>query len=770
MIGNLLGARYKIIDVLGSGGFGKTFIAEDTQRPGNPKCVVKQLKPASQDPKFLQAARRLFNTEAETLEKLGKHDRIPRLLAYFEEQQEFYLVQEFIEGHTLSEELPLGQPLPEAQVIVLLKNILEVLEYVHAQSVIHRDVKPSNLMRRQSDQKLVLIDFGAVKEIRAQLANDRLEQRDFTLGIGTQGYTPSEQLIGQPRFSSDIYAVGMIGIRALSGLHPSELPQDPDTCEICWRSHAQVSSELAMILDKMVRYHFSERYQSATAVLQALQRLNHGALDLTSPPSTLLEAPASVSDRIPERGQSPRRWHIPVGVAIAAVAVMAGGMLIQNFLPSSPHAELSVAPDPDPVQAAIAERISVGEKILTPGPSHARKREGVDAIAVGAFDQAIPALEAARQADRRDPETLIYLNNARIGTRQAYLIAAAVPLDNTTYSAVEILQGVAQVQNQTNQAGGINGIPLKVAIASDGNQPKVAQQIATTLVNNPTVLGVVGHADSDATLAAAKVYQANQLVMISPLSSAVQLSGFGNYVFRTTPSDLFTARALCTYLLTQLKKPKVAVFFNSKSGYSQSLSKEFRNALFYSGQGQIVADFDLSRPDFSAYHSVKQATQQGAQVIMLAANSDVSDRAIQIVQMNRKRLKVLAGDSIYIPKTLEIGGEMAVGMVLAVPANVLKNASSPFRQQATQLWGDGSSWRAALAYDAAQALTMAIQHDPSRRGIQRSLTATNFSVPGATRPVSFLPTGDREGAVQLVTVVPTKGSDSGLGYRFKPLN
>ncbi|WP_347566282.1 protein kinase [Scytonema sp. UIC 10036] len=166
MIGRLLDQRYLVVELLGMGGFGHTYIAQDTRRPGNPVCVVKHLKPATDDLEFLQVARRLFRREAETLEKLGNHDQIPRLLAYFEEQQEFFLVQEYIEGHQLATELPLGQRWDESQTIHLLQEVLPILEFLHDNEVIHRDIKPQNIIRRHSDNRLVLVDFGAVKQIQ----------------------------------------------------------------------------------------------------------------------------------------------------------------------------------------------------------------------------------------------------------------------------------------------------------------------------------------------------------------------------------------------------------------------------------------------------------------------------------------------------------------------------------------------------------------------------------------------------------------------------
>ncbi|NES23569.1 MAG: tetratricopeptide repeat protein [Symploca sp. SIO3E6] len=285
--GQTIGGRYKIISQLGQGGFGKTFIAQDQHLPEQQQCVVKQLKPQASDPSTLQIARRLFDTEAKVLYQLGIHEQIPRLFAFFEENKEFYLVQELIEGNDLSQELTSGKRLGEAQVISLLQDILEILEFVHEQKVIHRDINPHNIIRRKQDGKLVLIDFGAVKQVSTQVIQGG--KTSFTVAIGTPGYRPSEQANGNPRLSSDIYAVGVIAIQSLTGLQPHQLPMNQETGEISWQDQAKVRPELARVLDKMVRYDFRERYQSAASCLQMLKDLsivtssNTLALPVTSP-------------------------------------------------------------------------------------------------------------------------------------------------------------------------------------------------------------------------------------------------------------------------------------------------------------------------------------------------------------------------------------------------------------------------------------------------------------------------------------------------------
>lgn len=265
----ILRSRYRIIKFIGKGGFGKTYLAEDLLLPsGNNACVVKQLYPAIDNENFLATARRLFTKEAETLQKVGTHDLIPRLLAYFEEDNQFYLVQQYIEGHTLAKELNSEKIWTESQIIALLKDCLNILDFIHSQGVIHRDVKPDNLIRRSRDGKLVLVDFGTVKEVIIA----QTQMIPSTVAIGTRGYMPTEQARGKPRFTSDIYALGAISIQALTGIHPINFEEN-DEGEIIWQPQSQISRELAAIIAQMVRYHFKDRYQSAREILVALEHI-----------------------------------------------------------------------------------------------------------------------------------------------------------------------------------------------------------------------------------------------------------------------------------------------------------------------------------------------------------------------------------------------------------------------------------------------------------------------------------------------------------------
>ena len=272
MLGQTLSGRYKLTRILGAGGFGQTYLAVDTSLSNRPLCVVKQLKPASQDANFLTVARRLFETEVKALERLGSHPQIPKLLDSFEEDSEFYLVQEYIDGQSLDSKIKQAGKFSETEVIALLEGVLPILKFVHEHHVVHRDLKPDNLICRKSTDEIVLIDFGAVKEIRTRLLTG--EQTGLTIGIGTQGYTPSEQLSGKPRYSSDIYALGMTAIHAMTGRSPADLPEDFDSLDPRWQDFAEASPGLALLLGKMTRHYIYQRYSSVEEVERDLTRLD----------------------------------------------------------------------------------------------------------------------------------------------------------------------------------------------------------------------------------------------------------------------------------------------------------------------------------------------------------------------------------------------------------------------------------------------------------------------------------------------------------------
>lgn len=267
----LLHDRYRVLQALGQGGFGATFLAKDESLPGNPYCVIKQLRPAASSQHVLQMARDLFRREANTLGKIGNHPQVPRLLDYFEASREFYLVQEYISGSTLQQEVKRSGPFSEAGVKQFLSEVLPMLQYIHGQQVIHRDIKPANLIRRSQDKKLVLIDFGAVKDQVTPSRAGASEQTALTqYAIGTPGYAPPEQMAMRPVYGSDLYALGVTCLYLLTGQSPKDMDYDPATGEILWQHQVHISDHFAEVLKKMLEVSVRHRYQTANDVLRAL--------------------------------------------------------------------------------------------------------------------------------------------------------------------------------------------------------------------------------------------------------------------------------------------------------------------------------------------------------------------------------------------------------------------------------------------------------------------------------------------------------------------
>jgi eukaryotic-like serine/threonine-protein kinase len=300
--GYILRSRYCIVKPLSSGAFGDTYIAIDRDLPDRPQVVVKYLKLADVPAEHQPAILRLFQKEAASLRQLGEGtSQIPKLWANFSENNDYYLVQEFIDGAPLSAELTTGRVFSERAVVTMLREILTPLKVVHDQQIIHRDLKPDNIIRRRSNGELVLIDFGAVKEI-GQMKTQIVSSSASTIGIGTPGYMPDEQRAGHPRYSSDIYAVGVIAIQALTGFAGgvlSQFPVDSDTLELDWFAQVRqpISAEFAAFLTKMVKRWYDSRFVDANAALRELE-------ERVAPPYGSFSSTPPQSSAFPKSGNS----------------------------------------------------------------------------------------------------------------------------------------------------------------------------------------------------------------------------------------------------------------------------------------------------------------------------------------------------------------------------------------------------------------------------------------------------------------------------------
>ena len=350
----LLNQRYRPLNVIGQGGFGKTFLAVDEALVSRPRCVIKQFFLQGQSRQVTQKAVELFQEEAKRLESLGQHSQVPELYTYLEQNNQLYIVQEFIEGETLAKELTEKGTFTEAKIRSLLADLLPVLKFIHQGQVIHRDIKPDNIIRRKSDQKLVLVDFGAAKEVTQTAL-----QRTGT-NIGTLGYAAPEQAHGKAIFVGDIFSLGVTCIYLLTKVEPSTL-YDPIENKFVWKHKIinSVSNELIEVLDKMTHALVKQRYQSASEVLQVFHRKKVNT-PTTGP--TIVVKPKTTATIV----QAP--FRVPKFVAgLAAIAIGGGGFWgWQMFYPhETNNPSLPISKTTEPIQPLPV----LPSPISTPSPA-----------------------------------------------------------------------------------------------------------------------------------------------------------------------------------------------------------------------------------------------------------------------------------------------------------------------------------------------------------------------------------------------------------------
>ncbi len=415
---------------------------------------------------------------------------------------------------------------------------------------------------------------------------------------------------------------------------------------------------------------------------------------------------------------------------------------------------------------SIETAVSRGERLLFTDSATPDKQAAAQAFAAGDFSTAVAKLEASLQANRNDPEVLIYLNNARIGKADSLSIAVVVPIGTNPNSAREILRGVAQAQDEANRSSGTT--PLKVTIGNDNNAPQQAKALAEALIQDKSILAVVGHGSSTTSLAAAPLYEQNQLVMIAPTSTAIELSqiqkGSANYIFRTVPSNQFTGTALARYMLSSLGKRQAIVFYTPGNSYSESLLSAFSTTLSLEG-GQVVQQIDLTQS--SAAGQVASST---AEVLVLLPDPTTLAQAAQVALANQSRmppLPLLGDDALYTVDSLRQAGQALNGAVLPIFWHPLKGPGSNFITTADRLWAGSVNWRTALSYDAVRAILTGLAQGRGRTELAQVLATSGFAASGATGTISFLPSGDRNGGVVMVKVEP--GRRSKTGYDFVPL-
>jgi len=503
MTAALINRRYKILRALGEGGFGKTFLAEDTQMPSRRRCVVKQLKPMSANgvitggtsPETFAIIRQRFDREAAVLESISKgHSQIPDLYAYLEEDGKFYLVQEWIDGQPLS--ALMATPWSEAQVSALLAHALAALSHIHAQGLIHRDIKPDNIILRQVDQLPCLIDFGAVKE----LMNTSSADEASSIAIGTPGYMPPEQVIGRPTFSSDLYSLGLCAIALLTGQSPVQMPTDSRTGETLWRQFAPAVSEpLAAVLTKASQPTAQNRYGTAADMRAAL--LLQGTPSTSILPTVVSSEPTAhvAANSAASSSGSPATVN-----AFNTQQQPKNGVTHNQSAKSFPLKQVGLA------AGALLLGIGILGSVRTQGIS-APLKEAIAAQESGEYEASLTQLETILTKSPRNVTAL--LTRAEIEKRQGNYEASQATLtqaleeDNKNAEAYELRGNVYFTTGQYDEALS----DYRSALRIDPNFAKAYEGIAfinETRGNTPEALSNLDMAiKKDANLASAYVFR-----------------------------------------------------------------------------------------------------------------------------------------------------------------------------------------------------------------------------------------------------------------------
>jgi ABC-type branched-subunit amino acid transport system substrate-binding protein len=637
-----------------------------------------------------------------------------------------------------------------------------------------------------------VIDFGAVKGISTlAIQGGQITQ---TRVIGTDGYMPAEQWKNQPRFNSDIYAVGIIGIQAIAGLDIEDFLHHKKTGELVWhystpdRPMREINSKLEEILNKMVRYHFNDRYQSAAEVLQGLSSL----MTSSSAQSRLLQ---------PQRRGS-RKLRVIRQIKTATVPG-------EYSIASDSRTPLASNP-----RLVLPDGLSAGEKILLTSSRPRLKQRGVEKFAASNSEQAFNLFKESWQEEYgKDPETLVYMNNAFLEVSNAQYYTIAVALSSCRRNpesfaqlgdqAKEFLGGVAQAQTEVNlglsnksdrdfpylgflPSKAINGKGLKVIIADDANDEEEAKQRAISLVNQPDILAVIGHASSDMTMHTVDIYNQNNLVLMSPGAATEELTYEPRkFFFRTQYTSSLIAQDLADDLIEKNQK-QVAILYNQASAFSASFKEEFTKYFRDIKRGKIVGirNFDLSKKDFNAQRAIKEIQANGETAIVLVPDPHVTgalNSAFEIIKLNADSLRdsfdsrnwIAGAWMLMCPQMLEFASQQQQNLleklIFSVGWHPLNSPDRAFPQQVRALWGEEGNTRIASAYDAARALIKALemQQEPSREGMQRTLSSPDFRAWGATGTIQFNSpeNGDRKNPPSdLVHIVECPKEQFGLAF------
>jgi len=788
---------------IGKGGFGKTFKGYDFNL--EKEIAIKVFSPQQGlTPQQLDTATIAFKKGSQILSNLS-HRYIPRVYDFLDlsapinnhqepisgnhtQQKLFFLIQDYIPGENLQDELG-RHNFSENDVLEVLKSLLQILTATHEQGVIHRDIKPPNIIRHRDNHQLYLIDFDAA--IKRKLEPGVSVEYSFV--IGSRGYAPPEQLSGREiDMSADLYALAATCVNLLTNRTPTNICHNGGSLNI-WTNYLPypIHNGFINILDKMLAFNPQDRFQSAEQVLEAIDNLSTITIQQHKKNQQQLKKNTKVSqgtlwDIFIQKIR--KRWKYLIGfiaLFILGFILVVNPNIIFNLInPNQPTSGNICANYPD---CPINDGFSWGEEIMFPQDNNPNKQEGTEAFKQGEYKQAIEYFKQSLNLNPNDPETLVYLNNAlanalaSVSSREPIKISVNIPITSNTNSAKEILRGVAHVQSEVNCGistikqvnflqnsddsscvSGIDSRRLQILItdySKEDNNNNQERKIYQKVANDLSILGVIGPFTSSETSEAGKIYSKKNLVLISPTSTAVRKMKrepnlpdyalpFNEYVFRTSPTDSTAAKDLVEYMREQqYKQPVIIMDKDGADGeYSKSLSGEFQKFFLDENQNQNIEPCDMSSRGNTAVKCIRKA-QNNADVAMLAlSHNQVTERLQQLgffLTGNNPKIKVfLGGDGIYEKDMIELINNDGK-LVLAVPWHRSDGDTaeeSQFERESQELWQTKDvNWRTAMSYDATQAMAEGLKTEavPTRKSLFNKLSSNTFEARGARVKVQF---------------------------------
>ena len=545
----------------------------------------------------------------------------------------------------------------------------------------------------------------------------------------------------------------------------------------------QIHQKNQLLADKQAKSKNPKKNISPTKIVNKRSKASLSSLTNNHQRSTLINQTVVTENKQPTVGkifQSKLLWLLIGGTVLSSpllslplLSLFINGLGWSRNSQQTTTSNLSIQQQKLCVDVTSRQspRMSLGEKILTQELNHLQPLsrislyEGAAAFARCEFSAANNKFQKSLVVGKNNPEALIYLNNTTAITQKHLKIAVSVPLGSKPEIAWEILRGVAQAQAEINQQGGVRQKLLLIQIVNDDNNPEIVRQVAKQLAADKSILAVVGHNASNASLAAWEIYQKQGLVMISPTSSSTELSGVGSYILRTALSVAALANTLSDYASVN-SLTKVAICFDSSSSASSSFIQEFIAEMTKDSSKIAAVKCDFAREDFNPKPIVEQAIAQDADALLLAPSVKQISQAIAVAQANQHRLPLLGNHSLYTFETIMKGKDAVAGMVLPSPWLPDTTPNHNFLQTARKYWGGDVNWRTATAHDATAAIIQGLQQSDTRSKLQSVLTQPDFLVNGATGKFYF-DRGDHVGKVQLVYIQQSdRNSDE---YKFSQL-